>query len=210
MKDAESSTNDFDSADIPIKFLEWVNAYVSDVSTTRRFVAQLTKVGENLVWVECGASRGSHTSPKFYDAKELFQLFQQEVLGAFSELDPIPTWVSIRKRLEAVPDDSHYSSTRKIIAELEALRISPPEKLNIKTVSGKNLAAYKSRVAQCEARNNQINTLLRSVVEFMGRMDFVPPANRAKVWDMAWERGHSEGYYRVFEELIDITYLFKV
>lgn len=73
---------------------------------------------------------------------------------------------------------------------------------------GVEMEAYKTYMITYREREAEINSALEEFVKIAsGFYDHVPKNKQSKVWNRAWEDGHSSGYHEVFihlEGLVDI------
>jgi len=68
---------------------------------------------------------------------------------------------------------------------------------------------YKSKKAEYDAQYNILNTILEQYIwNISGLTKLVPEDRQRKVWNLAWEKGHSNGYYEVYLELCQLVELF--
>ena len=58
-------------------------------------------------------------------------------------------------------------------------------------------------------RDSTIN-LIELFIKKQADFNIVPLQSQNKVYNMAWERGHSSGYYGVYQELCELVELFNI
>ncbi len=68
---------------------------------------------------------------------------------------------------------------------------------------------YKKAKDEVIKYNNELDNLLETLMKEESGLNKLPEANRAKIWSLAWENGHSSGYSDVYTHLCDYINLFN-
>jgi hypothetical protein len=73
-----------------------------------------------------------------------------------------------------------------------------------------NLETWETYKAEAEAHNTLIYSICEGLVREDSGLDTlkVSDKQKEKIWRKAWEQGHSNGYYEVYQELVDLVELF--
>lgn len=56
--------------------------------------------------------------------------------------------------------------------------------------------------------NNQIDDFIEEEVKNFAGLFSIPERYQHKVWEKAWEDGHSNGWYSVYQHLVELVYIF--
>lgn len=73
-----------------------------------------------------------------------------------------------------------------------------------------DLAEYSAKKEEDNKVRQELNEVLEDYLKDMsGLYDVVPKANQNKVWNYAWEQGHSSGYSEVYGYLQELVELFE-
>ena len=69
--------------------------------------------------------------------------------------------------------------------------------------------AWDLRKKECQKIFNDIDFVIESFIKEEAGLDSVPEQYRDKVWSKAWEMGHSDGYYSVYQKLESLVDIFS-
>lgn len=67
---------------------------------------------------------------------------------------------------------------------------------------------YKEELNLFHEKRNSIEDIIILFIKIQSGLNTIPEKSRQKVYDMAYENGHSSGYYQVYQELVDLVELF--
>ena len=59
-----------------------------------------------------------------------------------------------------------------------------------------------------DIRNREVDNAIEEYIKEESGLFNLTDKQQIKVWDKAWSDGHSEGYYRVYQELVELVELF--
>jgi hypothetical protein len=68
---------------------------------------------------------------------------------------------------------------------------------------------YKFVETYIDKYNRELNNILEKYIKEISGLNTIPEDKRSKVWSLAWERGHSDGYGEVYNNLESLVELFK-
>lgn len=71
------------------------------------------------------------------------------------------------------------------------------------------LVDYKRQFESYQKEKIPFNKLMREAVEDYAGIEVVPQKYRSKLWNLAWEQGHSSGYHDVYNYLLDLIDIFE-
>lgn len=77
-------------------------------------------------------------------------------------------------------------------------------------------AEYEVKFVEFEAqridyykRQSEIEHEIKALITHESGLSDIPIQYRTKVWDVAWEKGHSSGYYEVYQWLCRLVEIFE-
>lgn len=68
---------------------------------------------------------------------------------------------------------------------------------------------YKSKKLVCQRVENDINDVIIEYIKSESGLGKVPEQYRDKLYRIAYERGHSSGFYEVYQELCELVDIFN-
>lgn len=72
-----------------------------------------------------------------------------------------------------------------------------------------NKNKYNKESTEVLEYNNSILNKIEELIKFDVKLNKLPPKTAAKVWNHAWESGHSSGYLEVYYHLQELMELFE-
>ncbi len=73
----------------------------------------------------------------------------------------------------------------------------------------KSIKHYSSELKKQSVITSQINEQILLFIKEQSGLDTIPDKYIDKVYSLAWDRAHSEGYYGVYCYLLDLVAIFK-
>lgn len=71
------------------------------------------------------------------------------------------------------------------------------------------MITYREEKVMYQKKVNEINSELEMYIKEIAGMNCIPEQYREKIWNKAWEDGHSSGYSEVYNELCELVDIFS-
>jgi len=96
-----------------------------------------------------------------------------------------------------------------------------PNHIGIKTSAEmlamvKKMEAYETAFAEyeivensCKIHNQKVDALIHDFICDVSGLNRIPEQYRNKVYSKAWSDGHSDGYYSVYQHLVELVDIFE-
>lgn len=72
-----------------------------------------------------------------------------------------------------------------------------------------DLEKYQTVYADVNAHNIMVDILIEKYIKSVSGLNDIPEQYQNKLWRLAYERGHSSGYYEVYQQLVDLVDIFE-
>lgn len=71
------------------------------------------------------------------------------------------------------------------------------------------MVTFRKEKDKYQSKVNELNGELEKFIKEMAGLNSIPEQYRSKVWSLAWEKGHANGYTEVYHELLDLVEIFE-
>lgn len=68
---------------------------------------------------------------------------------------------------------------------------------------------YNKKVDEYMNENKQVDSIIEEYLKQISGFNTLPEDKKSKVWTKAYESGHSNGYGRIYQELLELVDLIK-
>ena len=72
-----------------------------------------------------------------------------------------------------------------------------------------DMKIYDAHKKEYQSNVNKINTVVEEFIKAEANLEDVPEKYRQKVYALASEKGHSYGYYSIYQELLNLVDIFQ-